>query len=126
MLMYANVVSSDDVDPPKVTCPQNITQYVVPGITSVNVTFLNATATDNSGIASFVNVSQTSGSLFLLGTTEVRFVFEDPSGNLGTCKFSVTVNDTACKLENFIFLYNPYDLCILDINAIFSHLYRIP
>ena len=106
MLMYANVVSSDDVDPPKVTCPENIIQYVVPGITSVNVTFLNATATDNSGIASFVNVSQTSGSLFALGTTNVRYVFEDPSGNIGTCNFRVTVNDTASKSINITILYS--------------------
>ena len=104
--MYANVRFSDDDKPPEVTCPENIIQYVVPGITSVNVTFSSATATDNSGIASFVNVSQTSGSLFPLGTTEVRYVFVDPSGNLGICNFTVTVNDTASKLENINLLYS--------------------
>ncbi|XP_011683387.2 uncharacterized protein LOC105447249 [Strongylocentrotus purpuratus] len=86
---------TDDDEKPVVTCPDDIIRYVVPGVTSLNVNFPNATATDNSGKASLIRVTPPSGSLFQLGTTEVHYVFEDPSGNVGSCRFTVTVNGTA-------------------------------
>ena len=93
---------TDDDEKPVVTCPDDIIRYVVPGVTSLNVTFPNATATDNSGKASLIYVTPPSGSLFQLGTSGVQYVFEDESGNVGSCRFAVTVNGTAGKLSKFI------------------------
>ena len=106
-ICYYNFINSltDDDEQPVVTCPDDIIRYVVPGVTSLNVTFPNATATDNSGKASLSQVTPPSGSLFQLGTTGVHYVFEDPSRNIGACicTVSVTVNETAGKMH-IIFL----------------------
>eukprot|EP00057_Strongylocentrotus_purpuratus_P033534 XP_791737.3 PREDICTED: hyalin [Strongylocentrotus purpuratus] len=80
-----------DTTPPEVTCPPDITRSVLPGVTSLAVTFQSATATDDSGTASLVSVNPPSGSSFPLGPTDVSFVFEDPSGNDGSCTFRITI-----------------------------------
>lgn len=52
-----------------------------------------------------MSVSALPGSLFMVGDTNVTYVFADSSGNLATCSFIVTVltgekqANSACKCE---------------------------
>ena len=96
---------------PDVTCPDDITLPVSPGTTSREVTFPNATATDNSGQTSLVSVVPPSGSTFPIGTTDVRFVFVDPSGNEGSCTFSVTITTTRKSLHWIIINFTQQNPC---------------
>ena len=62
-----------------------------PGLCSAVVTF-NVTGSDNCAGYAIVSVPS-SGSVFLKGTTSVKSIITDASGNKDSCVFSVTVND---------------------------------
>ncbi len=82
-------VSIQDLTPPVITCPASIIAPC-PG----PVTFANATATDNCGLAAVVQTSgPASGSTFSNGTTTISFSAVDGSGNTAACTFSVGVSD---------------------------------
>ncbi|XP_030840813.1 uncharacterized protein LOC105442568 [Strongylocentrotus purpuratus] len=85
-------VTEVDMTPPEATCPENVTAIAQSGASYAAVTFTPPEATDNSGMTSLVGVSSASGSNFTLGTTIVTATFEDPSGNIGTCSFTVVVS----------------------------------
>jgi hypothetical protein len=80
-----------DNQPPKITCPANITVNAAPGQCASNVTF-SVTATDNCGVQSIVS-SPASGYAFPVGTTTVNSTATDIHGNPSTCSFTVTVID---------------------------------
>ena len=61
------------------------------GLSTANVTFDPAKVTDNSQVEITPIPSIQSGSIFDEGENEVRFNATDPSGNTGTCLFTVTV-----------------------------------
>ena len=83
-----------DVDDPIISnCPANISVGSTLGLCGANVSFSAPTAIDNCSIAS-VTPSIASGSLFNIGTTTVTYTATDASGNVATCSFDVTVNDT--------------------------------
>ena len=83
------ILSLFDITQPAILCPADISTMVGPGLDTVSVTFV-VSATDDSGEASVV-CSPPSGSLFSLGTTTVHCTATDPSGNVSTCSFTVTV-----------------------------------
>jgi len=81
-------VTVNDVDPPTVTVPADITTGGGPSGAIVN---FSATGTDNSGVSPQVNCVPPSGSLFPLGPTIVTCTAMDLAGNTASDSFSVTV-----------------------------------
>lgn len=85
-------VRVNDVQPPSITCPANITTGNTPGQCGAVVNFTPA-ATDNCpGVT--VSSVPASGSVFPIGTTTVNVTATDAAGNTATCSFTVTVSDT--------------------------------
>ena len=82
----------DDVAP-VIVCVEDITQTTPLGTGGITVSWVEPTATDNSGSVSLSSRSHAPGSFFSTGSTQVTYVFEDPSGNSGVCAFFVTVNE---------------------------------
>ena len=60
------------------------------GTTSRVVTWIEPTATDDSGFQPTVVSTHQSGSSFPVGTTQVTYIFMDQAGNEATCAFSIT------------------------------------
>ena len=83
-----NVVVVDN-EKPVITQPTDVSA-LSDGPVNVPVSFVNPTATDNSGSAS-VSCSPASGSNFTLGATVVTCTAVDPSGNSAAVTFTVTV-----------------------------------
>src|SRR6185436_17661382 len=80
-------VTVNDVEPPTVHCPANITVTTSGTTCSSNVTF-TATASDNCGSPAASCVPP-SGSAFNVGTTTVTCTANDGNGNSGSCAFNV-------------------------------------
>ncbi len=90
---YFNVQINDN-ERPHVTCPGNIVQNNDPGSCGALINF-NVTGYDNCSFSDKdIYVTLPSGSFFAIGQTEVIAIGIDLSGNVDTCKFLVTVNDT--------------------------------
>jgi len=90
-------VTVNDVTPPVVTCPGDISVPNDLGQCGAIVDF-SATATDNCdpsfAIAITYNPPPGPGYTFAVGTTQVEVIAADLNGNADTCYFDVTVNDT--------------------------------
>ncbi|XP_071821997.1 hyalin-like [Apostichopus japonicus] len=84
------VVEVNDT-PPDVTCIQDITRIVTIDSTGTTVSWTEPTATDNSGVVSLQSRSHAPGDFFSPGTTQVTYIFVDPSGQTANCIFTVTV-----------------------------------
>ena len=80
-----NVVVTDNQSP-VITCPADIVQC-----NNHIATFTLPIATDNCSAT--VTASPASGSNFPTGTTPVIITATDPSGNVTTCTFNVTINE---------------------------------
>lgn len=82
----------DNVAPP-IACPQDVVQVADSGTNVARVVY-SVTATDNvPGPAPTVVCVPPSGSLFPLGTTDVRCTATDAAGNRSECSFRVTVRE---------------------------------
>jgi hypothetical protein len=79
---------------PTLTCPPNKVQSTDPDQCQANVTYANATATDNCPNVGTASCSPASGTHFPKGLTTVTCAATDASGNSGSCSFTVTINDT--------------------------------
>lgn len=87
-----------DNQPPVISdCPENININVELGTASAVVTWVEPTATDNSGVVNLVTRSAAPGSSFNLGDTTVTYIFSDNSNNINTCVFTVTVTPGTYK-----------------------------
>jgi subtilisin-like proprotein convertase family protein len=86
-------VRVNDVQPPTITCPANITVGNTAGQCGAFVNFPAPTTTDNCPGVTIVS-NPASGSFFPKGTTTVTSTATDAGGNTATCTFTVTVNDT--------------------------------
>jgi len=88
------LAGQDNTDP-QITCPANITTTTDAGVCTANVTFSNATATDNCD--GTLTPSQTgglsSGSDFPIGVSTIEYTATDASGNTEVCSFTITVED---------------------------------
>ncbi|HLP96249.1 MAG TPA: HYR domain-containing protein [Saprospiraceae bacterium] len=84
-------VTVRDLIKPVAICPANIAVTNDPGICGANVSY-TASATDNCSVASLIPVPA-SGSLFSVGTTQVKYTATDLAGNTATCTFTVKVTD---------------------------------
>jgi uncharacterized repeat protein (TIGR01451 family) len=86
-------VTIQDKELPVITCPTNLVLAADAGQCSrSNVTFVVGAA-DNCAVTNLVSVPA-SGSDFPLGVTTVTNTATDSSGNVSTCTFTVTVQDT--------------------------------
>jgi Bacterial Ig domain/HYR domain/Secretion system C-terminal sorting domain len=91
---------ANDVTPPVITCPANMSKTPTNGGTCwTNFTWNAATATDNCSTPTVVQVSgPTSGSCIGYGVSTVCYKATDAKGNSSTCTFTVTVNKPACTM----------------------------
>ncbi|XP_022082334.1 uncharacterized protein LOC110974776 isoform X2 [Acanthaster planci] len=83
---------TDNTPPVISNCPNNQAVTAAVGATSAVVTWVEPTATDNSGIAVTRLSNASPGDSFNLGSTTVTYTFTDNSGNEAVCSFVVTVN----------------------------------
>jgi len=91
------LVTVEDHENPKITCPADVT--VTAGASgSTPVTWTAPTATDNCGVQS-VTCIPASGSPFSVGSTIVKCLATDTSGNSAECSFTVTVQPAGQTCE---------------------------
>ncbi len=74
-------------------CPAPIQLTILTGLGGANVDWDEATAVDNSGSATLVSRSDSPGAFFPVGERSVTYTFSDPSGNIGTCSFTITITE---------------------------------
>ena len=74
----------------------NIRVNTDPGLPSAIVTWDPVSVTDNSGSTTLTSNFQ-SGNAFPIGITNVVYTATDPSGNIITTSFTVTVEGNAVK-----------------------------
>lgn len=97
----------DDTEAPVITCPENITEIVSVGITELNVTITEPTATDNC--ASTITFSGVRSDALLLtdpyplGDTTITWTATDASNNM-----SITCNQTITILEPLLVSVKAY------------------
>ncbi|XP_072046868.1 hyalin-like [Amphiura filiformis] len=86
------VSTAGDNIPPVVTgCPNTVQVSAPTGRASAIATWIEPTASDDSGVTPVRRRSYTPGSSYPVGTTVVTYRFSDPSGNVATCQFDVVV-----------------------------------
>jgi uncharacterized protein DUF4394/HYR domain-containing protein len=86
-------ITVNDIQPPSITCPGNVTAVTPVTCPPSNSTIVNFANPVGSNGCPGVTTSCTppSGSIFALGATTVNCTATDTSGNTATCSFSVTV-----------------------------------
>ncbi|NND63406.1 MAG: HYR domain-containing protein, partial [Flavobacteriaceae bacterium] len=82
-----------DVTAPVINCPSNITVSNDAGLCGANVTYSNATATDDCAFSIAQTSGLPTGSVFPIGTSSVGFTATDGAGNSSSCTFTITVQD---------------------------------
>ncbi len=101
-----------DTTPPTVIgCPSDITQEIATGQTSIPVTWTEPTATDNVTPANQISrlATHQPNQAFLVGTTNVQYIFTDQAGNIATCAFNVIVS---CEFLWFaVIFYCQFFIC---------------
>lgn len=86
-------IGATDSEPPAISdVPDDIIQATDPGVANAVVNWTEPTATDASGVASFVS-NHDPGDTFPLGTTTVTYTAIDDAGNPATASFTVTIVD---------------------------------
>ena len=84
------VIVEDTEKPVFTVCPGNFTVNTDPGNCAAFVAWAAPAATDNcSAILTATNQPGT----FAVGTSQVQYTATDPSGNMATCSFKITVVD---------------------------------
>ncbi|SEL42628.1 ELWxxDGT repeat-containing protein [Stigmatella aurantiaca] len=86
-------ITVGDTTMPEVTCPAN-TAAEATGASGAVVTYPAATASDTASMPVALSYSHAPGTLFPLGMTAVSVIATDAAGNVASCTFSVTVQDT--------------------------------
>ncbi len=87
---------ANDIAAPAIACPSNIVKDVT-GMagTCWNISYANATATDNCSTPKIVCTSGlASGACFPEGVSNINFKATDAKGNSSTCNFTVTIKRT--------------------------------
>jgi len=93
------LVTSQDVTPPTIICPSNITVITDPGYCGKEVMF-SASATDDCVPVPTITYSQVPGSVFMIGApTTVTASASDGVNPPSTCSFTVTVNSPLVDFE---------------------------
>src|SRR5690554_3382159 len=103
-----DVVITDNEAPVFTACPSDIAQDVDAGSCDAVVTWTAPTFTDNC-TGTTLTSTHNSGDTFPIGTTTVTYTATDAAGNVQTCSFEVTVNDT----EAPVFVDFPSDTIVV-------------
>ena len=74
-------------------CPSFIFQQISVGSEGAAVSWVEPSATDDSGIVILTERSHQPGSVFPPGVVEVVYAFRDPARNEARCTFGVTVEE---------------------------------
>ncbi len=83
-----------DTTPPVITgCPDTINTVLPLGMISTPVTWIEPTATDNSGMVPTITQSHQPGDSFTMGSSQVTYTFTDIAGNEAVCTFSITIGN---------------------------------
>ncbi|XP_072026508.1 uncharacterized protein [Amphiura filiformis] len=86
-------VTVQDVENPIITnAPSNITSYTDPGQPTASIIWIEPNVTDNSGVFDMTS-NFVPGDDFVIGDTVVIISVTDPSSNMATYAFTVTVID---------------------------------
>ena len=97
MFVYATV----DTTPPKVEiCPDTINDVVELGSINRIINWLKPEATDASGNVTLARQSHYPGDSFLLGETDVSYLFVDGAGNSAWCNFSISLSKGKINMLN--------------------------
>jgi hypothetical protein len=109
-----------DREPPKISCPANITAVApvaCPRISTAVVNYPAPVVTDNCPGVTYT-CSPSSGSVFPAGVTKVTCTATDSGGNTAACSFNVTVFDVRVQNDanpDTVLLFNSttgdYRLC---------------
>ncbi|MEL6812553.1 MAG: HYR domain-containing protein, partial [Bacteroidota bacterium] len=87
------VLNLDDTAP-TIACPSDLIVSNDLGLCSAVVTFADALALDNCGVATVVQTGGLpSGSDFPVGVSTIEFTATDINGNTAVCSFTITVED---------------------------------
>ena len=90
-----------DTLPPQILyCPPDQTATYELRQQGVSIIWSEPHATDASGIVNLISRSYQPGERFSEGTTAVRYVFADASGNEAECTFDVTATVGEVSLSN--------------------------
>ena len=87
-------VTITDNTPPAITCPANVTVPTSPNLCNATVSYPAPAVSDNCSGVGTPTCSPASGSVFQKGTSTVTCSVSDMAGNMASCTFTVTVNDT--------------------------------
>ncbi|XP_070537244.1 hyalin-like [Ptychodera flava] len=85
-------VTVNDIEDPSIVCPYNIIVNTDPEKPTATVNWTFPYATDNSQYV-IVTSNHLSGTEFGIGSTVVNYNVRDPSGNMDSCHFNITVFD---------------------------------
>lgn len=117
-----NVTIVDNIDPELNGCPGNIVTNNRAGQCGQNVVWTPPTTDDNCA-TNQLNVMSTANpnDFFAVGTTAVLYTLTDQGGNVTTCGFNITVNDTENPTINCpanIVVGNDSDNCDAVVNFV--------
>ncbi|XP_072045211.1 hyalin-like isoform X2 [Amphiura filiformis] len=109
---FTILVSEVDTKRPEILhCPSDIPTDVEIGSTGTAVTWIEPSATDESGNSTVLVKTHSSGQQFGVGKTTVTYLFADTSNNVEKCSFQIigrSVDTTPPEIE----------ICPRDINAV--------
>ncbi|HCA83717.1 MAG TPA: hypothetical protein DEP18_08005, partial [Flavobacteriales bacterium] len=88
-------ITVNDTQAPVIAgCPSNQTQSNTPGTCGRVVSWTVPTVTDNCSATITQTAGPSPGNTFPVGVTNVTYTATDAAGNVSTCSFTVTINDT--------------------------------
>ncbi len=94
MNYYLSLCPSVDTTPPVIhSCPSDVSLSIAAGRPSSPVYWIPPSATDVSGNVSLVSQSHHPGDSFLVGDTEVIYLFIDGNYNEARCTFHINLRE---------------------------------
>jgi gliding motility-associated-like protein len=109
-------VTIEDNEQPEIICPADIAVSNDPGMCGAIVTFSDPTVIENCGTTTLIQTEgPASGSEFPVGVTTITYEATDGSGNVISCSFTITVNDT-----EFPVILCPDDISQIDPIVIYE------
>jgi len=110
------IIIIQDITPPSITCPADITVeagQIDMGECGAIVTWNDPVTDDNCDMDVQTTSGYDPGDFFAIGTTEVTYFAVDDAGNVDSCKFNVTVEDTQAP----VLINCPNDTTIIATNG---------